>query len=535
MPLSVKELFWVLIIASAVFKLGKPIALIFTTEEDFLRRRNAWLVLTVVAFLSPSFWLFAAVAIPVLTIIGRKDTNPPAVYLMLLHVIPPISVHMPMLGMSSLFDMNNYLLLSFCVLTPAALRLWKAKRRVQDRDTRLMDWMLIAYGLLNSVWYLHATAPGGGIYPSTVTDSMRRAFVFFFITYIPYFVISRSNANRRSLVDSLATYCLASAILSGIAIFESAKHWLLYGEMPGRWGDDSGVEYLVRANALRTMASSGHPLTLATLMVIACGFWFYLQTRVPSVRARIIVSVLLWGGILTTYSRGPWIGAASSYLMFVTLRGRAISTVVKTLGGITVLGVALILTPVGDRIISILPFFGGKTDIGSIVYREQLLDRSAEIIKNHPILGDPAALLEMKDLRQGEGIVDLVNTYVQVLLNDGFLGLTLFLGVLLIGIVKANAVRRQHMRSDRDMVSLGAMLMSCIFGLFVSLAGGSLGTGTERMYYVLGALTAAYVAIRRGGSADERTQPLSWTRSERLPSPNKAIRRITHSQNKTLA
>jgi hypothetical protein len=507
MALTVKELVVVLIIAFGIFKLGKPIALIFTSEADFLRRRNAWLVLTIVAFLSPSFWLFAALAIPVLIIIGRKDPNPAAVYLMLLHVIPPISVFMPIAGMSSLFDMSNYLLLSFCVMTPAALRIWKATGRVRNPGTRWMDWMVLGYGLLNAVQYLHATSPDGGIYPWTATDSMRRAFVFIFITYVPYFVISRSNANRRALADSLATYCLASAVLSGIAIFEGTRQWLLYGEMPARWGDDSGVEYLIREHALRAMASSGHPLSLATLLLIACGFWFYLQNRVPSARSRMLVSVLLWGGFLATYSRGPWIGAASAYLLFVILRARAISRIVKTLGGIVVIGAVLSLTPLGDRIINILPFFGGKTDIASYVYRERLLDRSWEIIKSHPLLGDPAAYLEMQDLRQGEGIIDLVNVYVQVLLNDGFFGLALFLGILLIGFAKTNTLRRRLMQSDPDMALLGTMLMSCIFGLSVSMAGGSLGTGAERIYYVLGALTAAYVLI---GSAE----PTAWRKAD---------------------
>jgi O-Antigen ligase len=494
MGLILKELLIVLVIGFAVFKLSRPIALTFTSEADFSRRRNTWMALTIIAFLSPSFWLFVLLALPILIVVGRKDTNPAALYLLLLNVVPPVSLPLPIPGMPSLFNMNNYLLLSFCIMTPAAIRIYKSKA-ARNRNIRSIDWMVLGYGLLNSVQYLHVTAPGGGIYPTTVTDCMRRAFVFIFITYIPYYVISRSNANRRDLVDSLASYCLAGAVLAGIAIFESAKQWLLFGEMPGRWGDTTGVEYLVREHALRAMASTGHPLSLATLLVIACGFWFYLQSRVPSARRRMFASVILWGGVLTTYSRGPWIGAAGTYLMYILLRGRAITTMMKTLGGIVVMGAVLSLTPLAGRIINIMPFLGGKTDIGSFVYRQRLLDRSWEIIENHLLLGDPSALLEMQDLRQGEGIIDLVNMYIQVLLNDGFIGLSLLLGILLIGFAKANALRRKLVHSDPDMALLGVTLMSAIFGFFVLMAGVALDIGTERMYYVLGALTAAFVAI----------------------------------------
>ena len=99
MPVRLKELIVILGIAFVVFRLAKPIALLFITKEDFSRRRNAWYVLTAVAFLSPTFWWFALIAIPVLFMIGRKDSNPSAVYVMLLHVVPAIPVEVPMVGM----------------------------------------------------------------------------------------------------------------------------------------------------------------------------------------------------------------------------------------------------------------------------------------------------------------------------------------------------------------------------------------------------------------------------------------------------
>src|SRR4030081_2937190 len=120
MPQNLKELIVILGIAFAIFRLARPIALLFIAKEDFYRRRNVWYVLTAVAFLSPHFWWFALIAIPVYFAVGRKDSNPSAFYLMLLHVVPMIPIEVPMVGMPYLFLIDNYLLLSFCVMTPAA-------------------------------------------------------------------------------------------------------------------------------------------------------------------------------------------------------------------------------------------------------------------------------------------------------------------------------------------------------------------------------------------------------------------------------
>ncbi len=498
MALTIKELLVVLIIAWLVFKLAKPIALTFTSTADFERRRKAWFALTIVAFLSPNFWIVVAIAIPILIVTGRKDSNPVAVYLMLLSVIPPISKQIPMIGISNLFDLNTYLLLSFCVMTPAAVRMLRTPDRPRNRNLLWMDLALLGYGILNSFHYLQAQSFGGAYYPLTITDSIRRAVVFLFATYVPYFVTSRSSSDRRTLVDGIAAYCLGCGLLSGIAIFESLRGWLVYSEMPARLGDDSGIgEYLIRGHALRAMASSGHPLTLATLLSIACAFWLYLRTRVQSTRASLAFSVLLGAGLIVTYSRGPWIGAAVSCLVFVVLRPRALSAMFKTIVGVSLAGALLSLTPFGQKIIGLLPIFGGKTDVGTLVYRERLLDRATTIIGQHPFIGDTMAMSQMEDLRQGEGIIDLVNVYIQVLLNDGFLGLALLLGFLLLGLAKANSVRRRSIKSDVDMALLGASLIASIAGLLVTLAGGSLGNGTERMYYMVGALTAAYVVNGR--------------------------------------
>jgi len=498
MILSLKELFCILVIATGIFRVSKPIALLFMTGEDFSRRRNVWFVLTVTAFLSPSFWLYVAIAVPVLAMAGKKDSNPIGLYLLLLHVIPPMDVPVPMVGMPYLFIINNYLLLSFCVLTPVALRLIRSKEEKKIRALQAMDYALLAYGALTAVLYVQYERPDGGLYPATFTDCLRRAFVFFFAVFVPNFSISRASDDRRKILDSLASFCLSCALMAAVAIFESARHWLLYANLADRWGIPVSISfYLMRGESLRSIASAGHSLGLGDLLAVAFGVWLCLQTHVKSKGQRVAVTLLLWSGLFAAYARGAWIVAALIYFVGAALGPRAYSRVLKSAFVGLLAAFIVSLTPLGARVARVLPFLGGSVDHVNIVYRERLLDRAWQIIQEHPWLGDQEALLKMQDLRQGQGIIDLVNSYIEVLLGTGFIGLTLFLSVFLIPLFGAWKAARATRRADRDFSLLGTSLVSCMLGTLVFIENGSFNGGAERVFYMLAAIAAAYSYLWR--------------------------------------
>ena len=185
MLLSLKELFVILVIATVVFRLARPAAGLFMTPQDLTRRRVVWYLLTVIRLLSPDFWIYALFAVPAMVWAGRKDSNPSAVYLLLLQVVPPIDIPVPMIGMGRLFDINNYLLLSFCVMAPAALRMWRSKNPPGNRPLVMTDYCLLAYGILGCFLYLHAQTPDGELYPGSFTESLRRVAIFIFDIFIP--------------------------------------------------------------------------------------------------------------------------------------------------------------------------------------------------------------------------------------------------------------------------------------------------------------------------------------------------------------
>jgi O-antigen ligase len=232
----------------------------------------------------------------------------------------------------------------------------------------------------------------------------------------------------------------------------------------------------------------------------------YLQCNLKSKLARLAGVLLLWAGLLAAYSRGPWIAASLVYFVFSALRPRPFSKLLKaaTIGGIV--AVVVSLSPLRDKITSVLPVFGGTVDNYNILYRQRLAVRSWEIIRENPFFGDQTALLQMQELRQGQGIIDIVNTYLQVLLNNGFVGLSLFLSFILLPLFKAWALTRRITPFDPDLGMLGASLVACILGTLLLLENGSFGAGAERMFYVLAALATAYVHLGRSAPQQQLGQ-----------------------------
>ena len=491
MILAIKELIVVLLISIGVFKLAQPVAQLYCPNKDFANRCRAWIALTIAVFIAPNFWVFLLVAAPVVIMLGRKDSNPAAAFLFVLSVLPPISVRVPMIGLSYLFDMDFHLLLSFCLLTPTAWRMWKDKNRPRAPGLTVLDVLLLAYCALTAFIFLQPEVARGVLMQVTFTDCLRRAFVFFFGLFIPYYVISRTSTSRAAIQDMIASFSIKCAVLASVATFEGARGWLLYGELLSRWGSRSSG-YISRGGDLRAMASTGHPLSLGYVLAVGLGFWLYLQQNVQSRVSRLSITGLFLFGLLAAYSRGPWAGAIVIFFAFSALGPRAFPKVFKAAAGMLILGLGVAVSPLGDKIARVVPYFGGTVDINNVVYRDRLLARSWQIIMDHPWFGDQQALLKMEELRQGEGIIDLMNGFVNILLDNGFVGLSLFGLFIVIGSFKALRVSAASAKSDPDLSKLGACLVACVLGSLVMMWAGGL---IDMMTCVLVGLTAAYVDL----------------------------------------
>jgi O-antigen ligase len=299
--------------------------------------------------------------------------------------------------------------------------------------------------------------------------------------------------------------------MAAIAIFEHMKNWLLYVENIGGWGIPlTRLNWLQRGGELRAQVSTGHSLALGYLLAVGFGFWLYLKSHVQSGIRRIGVTLLLWGGLLAAFSRGPWLGAVSVYFAFLAAGPRAVSRLAKGVFLALAVGLLIMVSPVGDRILNVLPVMGKTADV-NIIYRQRLAERGWEIVLAHPLFGDQFPWPEMEDLRQGEGIIDIVNTYLGIALGYGLIGLMFFLSFILLGIAAVYARTRVLVHSDPDLAMFGTSLIACIVGTLVMIDTNSFNLGPEKMFYVLAGLATAYARLT------EPQQPAEFSARNALP------------------
>ena len=153
-------------------------------------------------------------------------------------------------------------------------------------------------------------------------------------------------------------------------------------------------------------------------------------------------------------------------------------------------------SPFGERIAKVLPFMGGRVDQANVAYRQRLAARSWQLFLQHPLFGDRLAYSQMQDLRQGQGIIDLVNTYAELAVFRGFVGLFLFASFALLPVFAAYRALRATLAADPDRARLGASLIACMVGTLLMLFDASLVLGYEKMFYVLAGLATGYAHMR---------------------------------------
>ena len=217
-----------------------------------------------------------------------------------------------------------------------------------------------------------------------------------------------------------------------------------------------------------------------------------------------VIFTLLSFGLLTTLSRGPWVGAACIVICYFFIANKAAKNLAK-LGLVTFLALVIIsFSPIGQRFINLLPYFSQNAEThatSTITYREKLFEQSWKVIQQNPFFGSPNYLLtpEMEEMRQGEGIIDVVNSYLAIAMEIGLVGLCLYLLIFLTILVKLkkNLTRLTKTKEHDHLWNQGRIIFSTIVGIMVILY--TTGNSIIPKYYTwsLIGLATVFIALSR--------------------------------------
>lgn len=494
MPEHIRALVVVLAFSVGVFIAARGAVVQLVPEATYKRWRNLWLLLTLALFLSHNIWLCLALMSGLVLAYRRKEAHVMGLYFVVLFAGSPIPATIPGFGIINYFwTLDHYRLLALTLLLPTALSL--ARRGTTLRlGGSPVDHMVLGYLCLLSLLSFRDTS---------VTDGMRSIVSLWVDIFLPYYVASRSIRDMEGLRHALVGYVLGAMLLVPVAAFEAMRGWRLYPaaiDALGLNGNLFGL-YLMRSGFLRPAGSVVNSIVLGYVLVVALGFFLYLKKFLRKPAHRRLGLIALVAGILASLSRGPWVGTAFLVLVFVLLGPRPLGRVVQ----LVLLGSAALLVlaqlPDGQQFVDMLPVVG-TVEQGNVEYRADLLTNSLPVIERRLWFGSTHFLSapELQVMRQGEGIIDIVNSYVGVALYSGVIGLALFAGAFVSALFQLRRGMRLARQAERDAVVLGRALWATLAAIMLIIYTVSSIFVVPTVYWAVIGFCVAYAGAMKDAS-----------------------------------
>lgn len=501
MPESIRALVFISVFATFVFAFAKqPLCDkgIIVDEATYKRDRNIWFAVTAIVFLAHNFWLYVIAVALLLNYYRSRHDNPFALYCLVLFAAPAFSKQIPGIGpIDHIVSVDYYRLLNVMLLLPMAISL----SRKQKQRLIGMDVFVIAALTWMALIHLVSDRP---------TLSVRSVLYFYTDSWLPYYVASRAVTSIHDFRRVAGALIVALVILALIGAFEAVRHWLLFDSLRAALGIPLEImepTYLLRGGGLlRANASLGNSIALGYVMMLGLSLWLFLQPLLaPKWKARS-AGATLFAGLISGLSRGPWVGTATMLTTFTLVGRGAGKRIFAAIGVVGLILLVLMITPLGDVIIPYLPFVG-TVETGNIDYRARLFDVSMLVFNQNPFVGDLFYMRNpiMEQMRQGQGIIDIVNTYLQLALPYGAIGLAFFLGIFAAAWRSVSRVRAS-LDNNPEAERLARSLLAGLIGILVTIATVSSISVIPTMYWVWAGLCAAYVRTFRTQPAYARAR-----------------------------
>ena len=489
MPVHLRALVVILILAVAVFILARRPASACVSDDDFRRRRNLWFAVTLIAFLAHNFWIFLAVTGLLLAFAGRREHSPIALFIWLLFAVPPFSASLSGLGvLNQLLVINYPRLLALVLLLPAFIVL-RRQAQHESKSGYWPDYLVAGYVAVQLILQFSV---------DSATNTARYGIYAILDVGLPYYVASRSLRKVEAYRDVAMSFVVVCILAGLIGIFETTRAWLLYSSLDSVLNVNWSLgNYLGRSGSLRAQATTGQPIVLGYLMVVALGFYVYLARCVRNRFFWWLGFLTLLGGLIATYSRGPWIAGVVALLVFRLSGPKALGGILKALLIVGAVGGLLLVSPIGRNIIDLLPFVG-SIETENIEYRQRLLMISIDVILRNPWFGSFSYMRALADqeLVIG-GMVDVVNSYLGIGLANGLVGLGFFVSSFFYVISAIWRSMRRLPDAESELHTVGSGLLASLVGIMVTIFTVSGISLVPVVYWTVLGLGMGYVVMVR--------------------------------------
>lgn len=480
-----KAFIYVIFLSAAAFWIAARALPQLLTVAEFKRWRNLWLIVVASAFLAHNMWIFVGAFILItIFFIPRVPKNAVIYYLLLLCALPILMKDIPAIGIRFLFQLTYPRLLT---LTLLFLPYFTRRPPIPLFANKTDKWMMMYLILIS-----FAAFRG-----DSFSNAFRTIFLYFLDIFLPYFMLSRYLADQNQLNRGLIAFLIGIAPTACVAIFETLKHWHLYIPLTRvLTGKDPSFTYDVRAGGLRASSIFKGPIILGYTMVIGIGIYMYFKPLMSNPKVTKLVGLALLGGLLAPMARGPWIACLAAVIAFIWTGPNPF----KQLTAMGFLGVIslpiLAMTEKGAKLLELIPFLG-TIRADTIDYRERLLDVGIKVFKKHPWLGSTNFRedRDMQELVQGQGIIDLVNSYLQIGLSYGAIGVVLFLCIFGGMLIRCYFIIKKIPPQEADLIRLGRACIAMLIGIMLTIFTTSSIDYVDVLYWTFSGIFAAYLYV----------------------------------------
>ncbi|MEQ1559987.1 MAG: O-antigen ligase family protein [Methyloglobulus sp.] len=474
----------VLVLSGLIFWLTKKALPEFLTKQEFNRWRLVWFVIVIAAYLSRSLWLLnGVIAATCILLIPRKPSDRVIYYLVLLCTLPTLKVDIPGFGgMRFIFTLTYPRMMTLMLLLGLAIKANKPKLFSLKSDKYVVLFLaLISYMTFRD---------------NTFTNSIRGILVDLIDIFVPYFVLSRYLDTKAQLDKAFLAIMIGLAPLSLIGCLESLRHWHIFDALNISLTGSRITGYDIREGSLRAATIFKSPIVLGYVMVIGLGLLTYLNPMIKNRRIFALAVFAFAACLLSTMSRGPWVGAACMIFVYMWTDREAIKKITLWSFAAIAMVASLSLTPLGTKFLDLLPFVG-TSRADTVDYRARLFEQSMIVLKHHPWFGSTTFLdtPEMESMRQGQGIIDLVNSFLVIALKYGFVGLALFVAIFLVLLLRCYFILKRIPPSEVDLIRMGRILFAIVISIMLMIATVSSIDYVPVFYWAFAGILAAYLHV----------------------------------------
>lgn len=451
------------------------------------RAALTWLAIGTATFFISSPIVFFPVAAVCLLGLAPKDAAQRLAYFCAVVPAAPVAIlwSIPFPGINYLTSLSYSGLTSLVLLTPLAVRKSDGEKSPAKSQVPAVFVFGILYLMLCMALDFRET---------TVTNGLRHS-IDHWLTFGLLLVAFRKLAGNPNVIKAVPVGLLiASTMLCLVGAVQAYTSWTFYDVISSELVASvrSHIAFM-RGNTLR-LPSTQDPIPFGVALGVSGSLicWSYYIAE----RKRIFTHALLFAlsivCISGTDSRGGLLAlmATITVIVLYSKRLRSGRGFLMALGVIAVAIVLLFLDP--------MQYFMSVDQYGTFEYRVRVFEISMQAISYQPFFGSPNFHPILEQLRNYDGIIDIVNTYVQIPIRYGVVGLIFFAGA---GIAAA----RSLLRSADVMAEVGdesaeftyRALAAFSIGLLVAIATVSLLGILVHYYWVLvGFASACYAPVR---------------------------------------